>query len=35
MVKYHVRIVTFENVVLYGGVKDLAKQGLTCAAGGR
>ena len=34
-VRYHVRDMTLGDVVLCAGVKDLAEQGLTCAAGGR
>ena len=34
-VKYHVRDVTFGEVLLCGGVQDLAEQGLTRAVGGR
>ena len=34
-VRYHVRDVSLRDVVLCGGVKDFAEQGLTRAAGGR
>ena len=34
VIRYHVRNVTSRNVVLCGGVQDLAEQGLTHAKGG-
>ena len=34
-VRYHVRDVTFGDMVLCEGVQDLAEQGLTRAVGGR